>query len=92
MMGMVSLQELKIKDTNTQLYKIIRSGRVFYFDYLLIEHDEIRTVSFIGLCILIRKKSNTVQFKNLIKKERVSLTLHAHSPLIAYVQRLKRYR
>jgi hypothetical protein len=90
-MKAVSLQELRLKNDKT-LYKIIKRGRIFYFDYLLIENDDVKTISFIGLCVLVKKKYYTLQVKNLIKKEKISLTLHAHSPLISYTKRCKRYR
>lgn len=83
----------KISKKKNNLYNnTIKTGNVLYVKYLLLKEDEIKISSFIGLCILKKKKSNTVVLKNNIKKENIKLVITAHSPLIISIKVMKRYK
>ena len=47
--------------------QLIKPGNIFFIQYLLIKEDEIRIPNFIGLCISVKKKTNTIMLKNSIK-------------------------
>jgi ribosomal protein L19 len=80
------------KKRNKLYSNIIKTGSVLYIKYLLLKEDEIRISSFIGLCVIKKKKSNTLVLKNNIKKENVKLMINIHSPLIINVKVIKRYK
>jgi ribosomal protein L19 len=65
---------------------------VLYIKYLLLKEDEIKISSFIGLCVIKKKKSNTIVLKNNIKKEDIKLVINIHSPLIINIKIVKRYK
>lgn len=72
--------------------KIVNTGNVFYLQYILIKEDEIKISSFIGLCISVKKKSNTIILKNNVKKEDIKLIFYLHSPLLTKLMVLKKYK
>jgi ribosomal protein L19 len=82
----------KIKKKNNLFNNIIKTGNVLYIKYLLLKEDEIKISSFIGLCVIKKKKSNTLVLKNNIKKENIKLIVNAQSPLIISIKIIKRYR
>ena len=82
----------KIKKKNNLFNNIIKTGNVLYIKYLLLKEDEIKISSFIGLCVIKKKKSNTLVLKNNIKKENIKLIINAQSPLIISIKIIKRYR
>ena len=77
---------------NKKLYDFLNTGKVVYLRCLTLKIDEVRFSNFVGMCISMRKKSNTITIKNTIKKEKVQLTFCANSPLIKDVLILKKYR
>lgn len=80
------------KKKNTLYSNTIKTGNVLYVKYLLLKEDEIKISSFIGLCVLKKKKSNTLVLKNSIKKENIKLVINAHSPLITSIKVIKKYK
>jgi len=70
----------------------IKIGNVLYIKYLLLKEDEIKISSFIGLCVIKKKKSNTLVLKNNVKKENIKLIINSHSPLIINIKIIKRYK
>jgi ribosomal protein L19 len=80
------------KKKNNVYDNIIKTGAVLYIKYLLLKEDEIKISSFIGLCVIKKKKSNTLVLKNNIKKENIKLVINAHSPLIINIKIIKRYK
>ena len=82
----------KITKKNNLFNNIIKTGNVLYIKYLLLKEDEIKISSFIGLCVIKKKKSNTLVLKNNIKKENIKLVINAQSPLIISIKVIKRYR
>ena len=82
----------KITKKNNLFNNIIKTGNVLYIKYLLLKEDEIKISSFIGLCVIKKKKSNTLVLKNNIKKENIKLIINAQSPLIISIKVIKRYR
>jgi ribosomal protein L19 len=72
--------------------QFIKPGNIFYIQYLLLKEDEIKISNFIGLCISLKKKSNTITLKNNIKKEDVKFLFYMHSPLIINLIVLKKYK
>lgn len=72
--------------------KIIKTGNVLYLQYILIKEDEIKVSNFIGLCVSIKKKSNTIVLKNTIKKENIKIIFYLHSPLLVKLNVLKKYK
>jgi ribosomal protein L19 len=72
--------------------QLIKPGNIFFIQYLLIKEDEIRIPNFIGLCISVKKKTNTIMLKNSIKKEDIKLIFYLHSPLIINLNVLKKYK
>lgn len=46
----------KIKKKNNLFNNIIKTGNVLYIKYLLLKEDEIKISSFIGLCVIKKKK------------------------------------
>jgi len=81
-----------IKKKNNLYNNIIKTGSVLYIKYLLLKEDEIKISSFIGLCVVKKRKSNTLILKNSIKKENIKLVINAHSPLIISIKIVKRYK
>ena len=82
----------KISKKNNLFNNIIKTGTVLYIKYLLLKEDEIKISSFIGLCVVKKKKSNTLVLKNNIKRENIKLVINAQSPLIVSIKIIKRYR
>lgn len=82
----------KISKKNNLFNNIIKTGTVLYVKYLLLKEDEIKISSFIGLCVVKKKKSNTLVLKNNIKKENIKLVINAQSPLIISIKIIKKYR
>lgn len=82
----------KITKKNNLFNNIIKTGNVLYIKYLLLKEDEIKISSFIGLCVIKKKKPNTLVLKNNIKKENIKLIINAQSPLIISIKVIKRYR
>jgi ribosomal protein L19 len=82
----------KISKKNTLYDNTIKTGNVLYIKYLLLKEDEIKISSFIGLCVLKKKKSNTLVLKNSVKKENIKLVINAHSPLITSIKVIKKYK
>lgn len=87
-----SLNLLNRKNKNSTLNDNLKVGSVIYIQYLLLKEDEIKISNFIGLCVIKKKKSNTLVIKNTVKKEAVKLIVNTHSPLILKVKVLKRYK
>lgn len=77
---------------NNKFIEILKPGNIIFVQYLLLKEDEIKISNFIGLSLLIKGKSNTLLLKNNIKKEKIRLLIHLHSPLILKVQSLKKYK
>ena len=77
---------------NKNIYNILLKGKIIYLKYILIKNDEIRISNFIGICISIKKKSNSILLKNTVKKYEVNLTICGHSPLIIQIKILKKYK
>jgi len=88
------MNKLKVSviDNKTIYKKFIKSGNIFYIQYLLIKEDELKISNFIGLCVSVKKKSNTIELKNNIKKEEVKLLIYLQSPLLLNLKILKRYK
>jgi len=83
----------KIAKKKNSLYNnTIKTGAVLYIKYLLLKEDEIKISSFIGLCVIKKRKSNTLVLKNNIKKESIKLIINAHSPLVISIKIIKRYK
>ena len=82
----------KISKKNNIFNNTIKTGTFLYIKYLLLKEDEVKISSFIGLCVIKKKKSNTLVLKNNIKKENIKLVINAHSPLIISIKIIKRYR
>jgi ribosomal protein L19 len=89
---MISIKKIDKKKQNKLYNTKIKRGTIIFAQYLLLKEDEIKVANFIGLCILKKKKSNTLILKNSVKKENVQLTIHAHSPLITHMRVIKRYK
>jgi ribosomal protein L19 len=88
---MTSINKITKKKNN--LYNnTIKTGSVLYIKYLLLKEDEIKISSFIGLCIIKKRKSNTLVLKNSVKKEGIKLVINAHSPLVISIKVVKRYK
>jgi ribosomal protein L19 len=91
-MKAIKIKKIDTKKNNNKTYNTqIKRGSIIFIKYLLLKEDEIKIATFIGLCVLKKKKSNTLVLKNNIKKENVKLVVHAHSPLILKVRVLKKY-
>lgn len=86
------IKTIKINKKNDLFNNIIKTGSVLFIKYLLLKEDEIKISSFIGLCVIKKKKSNTLVLKNNIKKENIKLIINAHSPLIIDIKIIKRYK
>src|SRR3989344_4296906 len=80
------------KNINSLYNNTIKTGTVLYIKYLLLKEDEIKISSFIGLCVVKKRKSNTLVLKNNIKKESIKLIINAHSPLIISIKIIRRYK
>jgi ribosomal protein L19 len=89
---MISIKKIEKKKQNKIYNTKIKRGTIIFTQYLLLKEDEIKISNFIGLCILKKKKSNTLVLKNSVKKENVQLAIHAHSPLIINMRVLKKYK
>jgi ribosomal protein L19 len=89
---MISIKKIDRKKNNKLYNNKIKRGSIVFIKYLLLKEDEIKISTFIGLCILQKKKSNTLILKNNIKKENIKLIVHAHSPLILSMKILKKYK
>lgn len=87
-----SLNLLNKKNKSSTLNDNLKVGNVIYIQYLLLKEDEIKISNFIGLCVIKKKKVNTLVIKNTVKKEAVKLIVNTHSPLILKVKVLKRYK
>lgn len=66
------------------------TGKIIFINYILIKNDEIKFMSFIGLCI--KNTKNSVIVKNIIKKEKIYLTFKTTSPSLAKIIILKKYK
>src|SRR3989344_4739639 len=62
-----------VKKKNSLYNNTIKTGTVLYIKYLLLKEDEIKISSFIGLCVVKKRKSNTLVLKNNIKKESIKI-------------------
>lgn len=89
---MISIKKFEKKKYNKIYNEKIKRGSIIFIKYLLLKEDEIKIANFIGLCILKKKKSNTILLKNTVKKENVRLIIHAHSPLILNIKVIKKYK
>lgn len=76
---------------NKNIYKKIKPGLIISIKYLLIKEDELKILSFIGLCIY-KKKNSSILLKNLIKKESVNLLIQLNSPLILKINLIQKYK
>lgn len=88
----MAINQINKKRKNNLNNNVIKTGMVLYIKYLLLKEDEIKISSFIGLCIIKKKKSNTIVLKNNIKKEDIKLVINIHSPLIINIKIVKRYK
>lgn len=88
----MTINKIDTKKKNKLFSNIIKTGSVLYIKYLLLKEDEIKISAFIGLCVIKKKKSNTLILKNNIKKENVKLIINAHSPLVISIKIIKRYK
>jgi ribosomal protein L19 len=86
------INQINKKRKNNLDNNVIKTGMVLYIKYLLLKEDEIKISSFIGLCVIKKKKSNTIVLKNNIKKEDIKLVINIHSPLIISIKIVKRYK
>jgi len=88
------MNKLKISLLNNKTIhkKLIKPGNIFYIQYVLIKEDELKVSNFIGLCVSVKKKSNTIELKNNIKKEEIKLLIYLHSPLLLDLKVLKKYK
>jgi ribosomal protein L19 len=89
---MINIKKIEKRKQNKLYNYKIKRGSVIFIRYLLLKEDEIKIASFIGLCILKKKKSNTLLLKNNVKKENIKLIVHGHSPLILNIKILKKYK
>jgi ribosomal protein L19 len=88
----MAINQINKKRKNNLNNNVIKTGMVLYIKYLLLKEDEIKISSFIGLCVIKKKKSNTIVLKNNIKKEDIKLVINIHSPLIINIKIVKRYK
>jgi ribosomal protein L19 len=88
----MSINQINKKRKNNTHNSTIKTGMVLYIKYLLLKEDEIKISSFIGLCVIKKKKSNTIVLKNNVKKEDIKLVINTHSPLIINIKIIKRYK
>jgi ribosomal protein L19 len=88
----MAINQINKKRKNNLNNNFIKTGMVLYIKYLLLKEDEIKISSFIGLCVIKKKKSNTIVLKNNIKKEDIKLVINIHSPLIINIKIVKRYK
>lgn len=88
----MAINQINKKRKNNLDNNVIKTGMVLYIKYLLLKEDEIKISSFIGLCVIKKKKSNTIVLKNNIKKEDIKLVINIHSPLIINIKIVKRYK
>jgi ribosomal protein L19 len=88
----MAINQINKKRKNNLDNNVIKTGMVLYIKYLLLKEDEIKISSFIGLCVIKKKKSNTIVLKNNIKKEDIKLVINIHSPLIISIKIVKRYK
>jgi ribosomal protein L19 len=88
----MAINQINKKRKNNLNNNVIKTGMVLYIKYLLLKEDEIKISSFIGLCVIKKKKSNTIVLKNNIKKEDIKLVINIHSPLIISIKIVKRYK
>jgi len=72
--------------------KIINRGLVFFVKYLLIQENEIKIMNFIGLLISTKNNNKSMLIQNIIKKEKVRLTINLYSPTIYKFQIVKKYK
>jgi ribosomal protein L19 len=75
-----------------KLFNLFHSGKIILTQYLLLKNDEVKITNFIGICLSLKKKSNTILLKNTIKKDEIKLLLYGHSPLIVKIKVLKKYK
>jgi ribosomal protein L19 len=88
----MAINQINKKRKNNPNNNLIKTGMVLYIKYLLLKEDEIKISSFIGLCVIKKKKSNTIVLKNNIKKEDIKLVINIHSPLIINIKIVKKYK
>lgn len=87
------MKKYQIKKFQTHLNKqLFKTGLVIFIKYLIIKEDEVRILSFVGLCISKKNKYNTILLKNVIKKETINLLIYLHSPLIVGLKIIKKYK
>lgn len=72
--------------------KIINRGLVLFVKYLLIQENEIKIMNFIGLLISTKNNNKSMLIQNIIKKEKVRLTINLYSPTIYKFQIVKKYK
>lgn len=89
---MITIKKIEKKKQNKLYNNKIKRGTIIFTRYLLLKEDEIKIANFIGLCIVKKKKSNTLVLKNSVKKENIQLLIHAHSPLLLNMKIIKRYK
>jgi ribosomal protein L19 len=88
----MTLHKIDKKKKSSLINNVIKTGSVIYIKYLLLKEDEVKISSFIGLCIVKKKKSNTIVLKNNVKREDIKLIINTHSPLIISIKIIKRYK
>jgi ribosomal protein L19 len=89
---MISINKINRKNKNLSYNSFIKTGLIIYIKYLLLKDDEIKISNFVGLCVIKKKKSNTLVLKNNIKKENIKLVVNPQSPLIVSIKILKKYK
>ena len=88
-MHIIKLVEKKIINNKLNL---ITSGKVLYVRYLLIKNDEIKISNFIGLCITKKRNVNAITIQNVVKKEKIQITIYLNSPLLLSILIVKKYK
>jgi ribosomal protein L19 len=81
----------KNNKTKNPKLNIIKTGQLVNVKYLIIKNDELKILSFVGLCVSFKKKS-TICLKNVIKKEAVSLIVNLYSPMILKLNVIRKYK
>lgn len=70
--------------------KVIKPGKIITINYILIKTNEVKLLNFTGLCISKNKMS--IILKNIIKKQKIFLTIPVRSPLIVKMLVHKKYK
>jgi ribosomal protein L19 len=88
----MKINVLRQKIKNKKFNNTIKRGNILLIKYLMLKEDEIKTMSFIGLCIARIKQNNAIVLKNTIKKEKIKLMIYGHSPLIVSIKIIKKFK